>query len=393
MTVVRRPQGKTEGGTAQTLRITVKDIDNFPPTFGQDVYYGRVAERSPPNTVVDGIEKCFAVDRDSSGIDQYKIASGNEHGNNEDQDRYSRHNDHTPVFEKNKYSATVVEDIAVQTAILRVSAKDDDVGTNGGVYYYLSPLSDYFMVHAITGVIKVAQPLDYSKRRTHTLTVFARDRGSPSKSSSTTVEIKIREDIRSYPPTDTPTPGQNTRPFFPEGSYITSIREDFPTGGALLLIRAADNDTVGPNKRLTYTLSGVGSTDFLINPSSGLVTLAKSVDYKSGGSNKYSLTVRATDGSGQSAQSQLTVDVQDVDENHNSPIFSPQQKLADVAEDAAVETSVITATDKDGSGSPDGTVVYSIVQGSGMGVFKVNPSSGKIETAAPLIGQRKALVL
>lgn len=435
LTVVRRAQGQTEGGIAWTLRVTVKDIDNYEPTFGADVYHGRVPEQSPENTVVDGLEKCFAEDRDASGIDAYNIVSGNERkyfkietraegsrkflvlkttsvpivrdpkspyitltvqakqtGTTKIKIYIEDANDHTPKFTQNTYTAKIEEDASVQSSVnVRVNAKDEDVGTNGGLYYYLNPLNDYFMVDAVTGTVKVAQALDYSIASSYSLTVFAKDRGNPPKSSSAKVNIQIEEDVRSYPPANSPNPGQNTGPFFPEGSYTTSIREDFPIGGALLLIRAADNDPVGPNKKLTYALSGTGNTDFKINAGSGLVTLAKSVDYTSGGSNKYTLTVRATDGGGLSVESKLFIEIQDVDENGFTPKFNPQQKVVNIQEDLAIGKSVtsVSASDADGSG-PDGTVMYSIIQGSGMGVFKVVSNTGDIVTDAPLDREKRS---
>lgn len=433
LTVLRRAQGATEGGIAKTLRVTVKDIDNFPPTFGAALYYGKVRERAPSGTVVDGLEKCYAEDRDSSGIGIYKIVSGNEKqyfsiqtdtiGNRKfltlkttnnpiirDPDspyitltvqaqqsgttkirvEIEDTNDHTPAFSKNSYSANVKEDAAVQAIVLSVSAEDKDVGTNGGIYYYLDPLSDYFSVDAITGAIRVVQPLDYSQGQDYVLTVYARDRGSPSRSSSAKVNIRIEEDIRSYPPPNTPNPGQNTRPFFPEGSYVTSVREDFPVNGALLLIRAADNDPVGPNKKLRYSLSGSGAQNFLINAGSGLVTLQKAVDHSSNGNNKYSLTVTATDGSGLAATSRLIIDVQDVDENLNAPRFSPQRKVVSISEDAPEGTTLTTVVATDSDSGDDGKVVFSIAQGSGMGIFKVDQTSGVVSTDAPLDREKRS---
>lgn len=427
LTIVRRPQGQDEGGVAWTLEVTVKDIDNYQPTFGANIYEGRVRERAPENTIVDGLEKCFAEDRDTSGIDQYKIVSGNERKyfkiETEKKDRtfvvlkttnvpivrdpddpyinltvqaqqalkpakiqiyIEDANDNAPKFAESTYTEKVDENAAVQSSIVRVTANDPDVGANGGLYYFLNPLDNYFMVDAITGAIKVAQTLDYAKGSSYRLTLFARDRGNPTKSSSTTVDIVINKDITGHPPPDAANPGTNTKPMFPQDSYTTSIREDFPVGGVLLLINAVDNDPPGANKKLTYSLIGSGSTDFNINSGSGVITLAKTVDYKPGGSNQYILTVRATDGNGLSAESKLTIDVMDVDENYNAPRFNPQQKLVEVSEDVAKGTSVtkVSATDADGTGSPDGQIVYSIIQGSGMGIFRVDPNSGEVKTDA-----------
>lgn len=427
--VVRRQQGQTEGGLAWTLEVTVKDVDNYQPTFGADVYNGRVAERAPEDTIVDGLEKCFAEDRDESGIDEYKIVSGNERnyfkaetftkgsrkflvlktttvpivrdpnspyitltvqakqtGTTKVRVYIEDTNDHEPEFTQTEYVATIDKDASVQSSVnVRVSAKDDDVGTNGGLYYYLEPLDDYFMIDAITGTIKVARSLYYSKKSSFDLKVFAKDRGNPSKSSSAELKITVNKAVNS-PPDSSSNSGQNTRPFFPEGTYSTSIKEDFPVGGALLLIRAADD---GGSNQLTYSLTGSGSTDFNINAGSGLVTLKNGVTYTTGGANKYTLTVRATDGGGLSAETTLTIEIQYVDKNRNAPRFNPQQQVETVKEDRPVGTTVGTVSATDAGSGPDGTIEYSIIQGSGMGVFKVDPNSGAVITDAPLDREKR----
>nr|QDE55751.1 cadherin 1 [Nematostella vectensis] len=449
LTVLQRPRGETLGGIAITLRITILDVNNFHPVFqlSQGEHYeGFVKEGTAENTIVEGLEQCHATDRDTSGIRGYSIISGNEKGYfkvetvqigsgvtsrkflvlkttgkpivRDDNNPYimltvqvtdggnpshsgtanirvnvEDANDQTPVFESSQYRETIAENTPIQTSVLRVRATDKDDGTNGGIYYYMkNPVNSYFTIDAITGVIRVAKTLDYNARDKHTLYISARDRGDPPRTSAeATVEISLRENIQGWPLPDSADPKENTKPYFPQSRYTFSIREDFPPKGALLVMRAADNDPIGPNKRLRYSLSGNGVSKFAIDPESGVVTLTDSVDYENTPNNHvYDLTVTATDqGPGSlSATTQLLIEIQDVDENKNSPRFDPQQAILEISENLKQNSLVTTvsATDSDSVGnpsSPDGKVVYSIVGGTGLGVFRVDSNTGEVKVAVP----------
>jgi protocadherin Fat 1/2/3 len=398
-----------------------------------------VAEGSPVNTIVDGLENLYAKDRDTSGIRSYRIISGNERGyfqasttsvggrqflqlkttstpivrdpntpyitlTIEAQDggipslfgrtkvkiAIEDSNNNSPRFVTNQYFVTIPENTPLMTKVIRVRATDNDVGTNGGIYYFMNPLDEYFTVDAITGVIKVVRELDYSAKRTFFLQVYARDRGSPYKTTSAaTVTINLYIDIPGYPPPATPNPGKNTNPYFGQPRYTFSIREDFPVKGALLSIRASDNDPIGPNKRLRYSLS---STDkFSIDANSGVVTLNKIVDYESE-SRKHKLTVTAFDHGSPAlkATTELVVEIQDVDENHFSPKFDPKQAVVSVKEDTANNTVVYTATATDGDTGSNGKVVYYLEEGSGLGYFRIDSTNGKVSVAALLDRERQS---
>ncbi|KAJ7384991.1 beta-catenin binding [Desmophyllum pertusum] len=400
LVAIRRDRGDKEGGIPFSVRITITDTNNFSPTFPRNLYHGRVKEDSPKNTMVLGLENCFAEDRDTGGIKSYSISGGDEKGyfkaekaivNNRvflvlkttnvrivrdttpeinltvraDDDvfygttrvsiKILDANNNKPEFEEKSYTATISEDTSLMTSVLRVRATDKDVGTNGGIYYYLSGSSSWFAVDAITGVVKVAGQLPNQPQVS--MNVIARDRGTPSNTATVSVKININL-ISDYPPADSTTPGVNTPPVFPEESYSANVREDFPVNAALLVIHA--------------------------------------VDLK----NKYDLNVVATDGgaSPQSATASLVVTVQEMDKNRHAPVFiSPtankQQRTVSVRENSAANTKVgssISATDADGSQRPDGQVVYSLASGSGLAYFKIDKSSGDLRTVTMLDREKQA---
>lgn len=440
LVAIRRNRGDKEGGTPLSIRITITDTNNFSPTFPANSYHGRVTEDSPANTIVMGLENCFAEDRDTKGSITYSISGGNENGyfkaeqaaagnrvflvlkttstfSNLERDvtpevnltvrandglRYGTTrvtvkildaNNNSPDFDESSYTATIGEDTPLLTSVLRVRATDKDEGTNGGVYYYLTAPSPWFSVDAITGVVKVVGQLP--NQALVSLDVRARDRGTPSKQNDVKVNINI-ELIANYPLPDSPNPGVNTPPIFPEERYSANVREDFPVNAALLIIHAVDRDPPGRNRRLRYSLSGDNA--FAIGATSGVVTLRNQLNFAT--KNRYDLNVVATDGgaSPQSATATLTILVQEVDKNRHAPVFqsasaNKQQLAASVRENRLANTKVgnpISATDADGSQSPEGQVVFSIASGSGLPYFKIDKNSGDVRTVTVLDTEKQA---
>ena len=439
LVAIRRNRGDKEGGTPLSIRISITDTNNFSPTFPANFYHGRVKEDSPANTIVMGLENCFAEDRDTAGSISYSISAGNEQsyfkaemataGNRaflvlkttntfdklerdvtpevnltvraKDGLRYGTTrvivkildaNNNIPVFDQDSYSATIGEDTPLLTSVLRVRATDQDEGTNGGVYYYLSGSSPWFSVDAITGVVKVVSQLP--NQALVTMDVIARDRGTPSNQKSVKVDININL-ISNYPLPDAPNPGVNTPPIFPEESYSANVREDFPIGAAILIIHAVDRDAPGPNRRIKYSLS---DSTFAIDQTSGVVTLKNQLNFAT--KNKYDLSVRATDegASPQSATATLTILVQEVDKNQHAPVFqsataNKQQRAVTVRENSLADTKVgssLSATDADGSQKPEGQVVFSIASGSGLPYFKIDKDSGDLRTVTVLDTEKQA---
>lgn len=440
LVAVRRDRGDKEGGVPLSIRISITDTNNFGPTFPSNLYHGRVQEDSPVDTIVLGLEDCFAEDRDTVGSLTYSISGGNEKGYFKadkrtvsgisrvflvlkttnvkivrdvnapeitltvrafDGKRFGTTkvtinvldvNNNNPVFDTDSYSATINEDTPLMTSVLRVRATDKDVGTNGGIYYYISGGSPWFSVDAITGVMKVVGQLP--NQAVVNMEVIARDRGRDgTRTDNVNVKVNINL-IADYPPADTANPGANTAPVFPEGSYSANVREDFPVGAAVLVIHAVDRDPPGRNSRIRYRLSGDNA--FLINQNNGVVSLRNNLDFSSKSS--YDLNVIAEDGaqSPLSATASLKITVQQVDKNRFAPEFqapNKYQREASVQENRAINTKVgssIIASDSDGNQRPEGQVVYSIASGSGLPYFKIDENTGDLRSVAVLDREKQS---
>ena len=111
----------------------------------------------------------------------------------------------------------------------------------------------------------VSRPLDREQKERYTGWLIAIDGGSPSRSGSLEIAIQVID-------------VNDNSPLFDKFSYTLTVQEDLPVGSVVLNVSATDADT-GNNARITYSIQG-SNEYFHIEPDSGIVYLAKSLDYE-----------------------------------------------------------------------------------------------------------------
>ncbi|XP_077122300.1 protocadherin gamma-B1-like isoform X28 [Ranitomeya variabilis] len=107
-------------------------------------------------------------------------------------------NDNAPVFENLGYTAFIPENNSPGASIFSVQARDLDSEDNAKITYSImikgkkeDPLSSSISMNPVTGVIYAQRSFDYEKHREFNIQIIARDNGSPSLNSSTTLRICI----------------------------------------------------------------------------------------------------------------------------------------------------------------------------------------------------------
>ncbi|XP_063304082.1 protocadherin gamma-B2-like isoform X26 [Pelobates fuscus] len=107
-------------------------------------------------------------------------------------------NDNPPVFTKSTYVAYVPENNLPGGSIYRINALDFDIEDNAKIIYSISstytediPVSSYLSINIETGVLYAQRSFDYEKHKEFEIQVTAKDNGSPSLSSNTTIIIHI----------------------------------------------------------------------------------------------------------------------------------------------------------------------------------------------------------
>ncbi|XP_063304055.1 protocadherin gamma-B5-like isoform X2 [Pelobates fuscus] len=107
-------------------------------------------------------------------------------------------NDNPPVFTKSTYVAYVPENNLPGASIYSIHALDFDIEENAKIIYSISstytediPVSSYLSINIETGVLYAQRSFDYEQHKEFQLQVTARDNGSPSLNSNTTLIIHI----------------------------------------------------------------------------------------------------------------------------------------------------------------------------------------------------------
>ncbi|XP_053556199.1 protocadherin-23 [Bombina bombina] len=208
-------------------------------------------------------------------------------------------NDNNPVFNSDVYFFTLNENPVPQGVIGTVRAFDRDSGNNGHLSYYLLSEGNDFLVSSKTGEIINCAALDHEQKSHHQLTILATDHGTPRRTATTTVYIRI-SDLN------------DNKPYFPQlprGKQLNiKVLEGQSERVLVTRIYAKDPDA-GKNGTVLYSLtSDDNSSHFIINSINGEVwtnkTLPSSQKYQ------YRLIITASDQGTPPLQEHAVINIQ-----------------------------------------------------------------------------------
>ncbi|KAJ8953022.1 hypothetical protein NQ318_015384 [Aromia moschata] len=229
-------------------------------------------------------------------------------------------NDNPPEFETKYYFASVPEIDAVGTEIIRVLATSKDIGANAEVYYSIIGGNEHkkFAINNKTGVITIADMLDYERAKDYFLTIQAVDGGTPPLSNVATANITV-------------TDCNDNAPVFTQVSYSARIREDAEIGDKILQIIATDLDS-DRNGEVSYSIiKGDNQNQFAVDEKTGYVSVAAELDRETISS--YVLEILAKDNGLPVLSRQTFLNIEISDANDNPPLFSQSNYTAVVQED------------------------------------------------------------
>ncbi|XP_041500590.1 protocadherin beta-14-like [Microtus oregoni] len=259
-------------------------------------------------------------------------------------------NDHSPTFLDKEISIKISESTMIGATFLIENAQDLDVGSNGLQDYTISPNSHFYVKIHDSGDGKMYpelvldRALDHEEESELRLTLTALDGGSPPRSGTTSVLIKVM-DIN------------DNAPEFAQSFYEVQVPEDTPVGSSIIAITATDLD-IGNYGKISYSFlhasEGIRKT-FKINPTSGEVNLRSLLDFEV--IQSYSVNIQATDGGGLSAKCTLLVKVSDI--NDNAPEVTISSITKTVPENAS-ETLVALFSVRDQDSGDNGRILCSI---------------------------------
>lgn len=286
-------------------------------------------------------------------------------------------NDNAPHFLHSHYQLDVEENNPPGTTLLQVSASDADSGYNGKVTYRLeSPLkctSAIFNIDPTTGQLSVSASLDREQQGVHSLTVFARDSGSPPLESVATVSIRVLDQ-------------NDNAPVFVTPHFIFFIPENVPLFTQVGLLGVTDPDE-GEN----------GTTELHVVNSSGPFvvdnthrTLRTTTDLDRETEDRYELYLLASD-HGQPAAltstARITIFVEDINDNQPKVILPSSNASCLTISPETITGTMITkiyAIDEDSGLNSEITYTVAAPE-QNRSPFQVDSRSGNITVAQQLL--------
>ncbi|XP_026095425.1 protocadherin gamma-A5-like isoform X5 [Carassius auratus] len=162
-------------------------------------------------------------------------------------------NDNAPVFQRQSYTAYVMENNSPGVSILSVKAHDKDSGNNARISYFLEDIivngvsaSTFISVNAESGEILAVRSFDYEQTKEFIIRVKAQDGGNPPLSSNVSVKIMIQDQNDNAP-----------QVLYPVQSGASVVAEIVPrsadVGYLVTKVVAVDVDS-GQNAWLSYKL-------------------------------------------------------------------------------------------------------------------------------------------
>nr|XP_027794365.1 protocadherin Fat 2 [Marmota flaviventris] len=286
-------------------------------------------------------------------------------------------NDNAPRFASEDYRGSVVENSEPGELVVTLKTLDADISEqNRQVTCYITegdPLGQF-------GISQVGDEWRIYSRKTldreHMAKYLLRITASDGKfQASVPVEIFVLD-------------MNDNSPQCSQLLYTGNVREDVSPGHFILKVSATDLDT-DTNAQIMYSLHGPGAHEFKLDPHTGELTTFTALDREK--KDVYNLVAKATDGGGRSCQADVTLHVEDV--NDNAPRFFPSHCAVAVFDNTTVKTPVAVVFARDPDQGANAQVVYSLTD-SAEGQFSIDATTGVIRLEKPLeAGPQTALEL
>ncbi|XP_053211715.1 protocadherin Fat 4-like isoform X1 [Panonychus citri] len=386
------------------VAVVIQDINDTPPKFEKDSYFEVASENIPVGSVIATLK---ATDPDSSTntalvysfakstgkvpfeIDpltgvvnvsrpldisenvQYSITTevfdGLWKGMTNLKIYVREAEERDPRFDQIHYRFAVPENMA-GIMVGRVELKPRKLRINALMKYTIvnTEMRSLFNITS-EGEIFTKRGLDREKKAKYVFTVMLEEKRPTTKITVSEVMVDVL-DVNDEIPTFSQT-------------YKGTIKENSPPGTQVIIgpptIQAVDHDS-GNNSIVHYSLAGEGQELFTILDSGSVLFTPKEVnqilDRESKA--KYELKVTAMDNGNLSSTTQLTIEIED--ENDNPPIFQHGPLFVLLPEIAKPGSKVVQvkATDADEKG-PNSRIQYYITAG-GKGDIRIDRLTGEI---------------
>uniref|UniRef100_A0A8C4SHW1 Protocadherin gamma-A11-like n=1 Tax=Erpetoichthys calabaricus TaxID=27687 RepID=A0A8C4SHW1_ERPCA len=287
-------------------------------------------------------------------------------------------NDNIPLITLMSVSSEIPEDSGPGTVIAVINVQDKDSGKNGQVTCLIDDNIPFKLKPSINNLysLETGVLLDREITSQYNITIYARDEGKPSLSSSITLSLGVK-DVNDNPPK------------FEQQHYTAYITENNSPGYSFFSLRANDDDS-GVNSKLYYFIQdhfiqNISVSSYIsINSEEGTLCSVRSFDYEQ--FNRFQVSVIAKDGGSPSFSASAIVDILVQDQNDNAPqiLFPVQNKASTGPEilprtaDVGYLVTKVVAVDKD-SGQ-NAWLSYKLIKSTDQALFKLGMHNGELRT-------------
>ena len=210
--------------------------------------------------------------------------------------------------------------------------------------------SDQLQIDSVTGEVQVANQLDHEISSTLTITIAARDLGTPPMEDTIDIIIVLM-DVNDYVPT------------FINLPYIGSVTEELRAVEHVVTVEAVDLDE-GANGNVSYSIVWSSYGQFSINTVTGELQTSETLDREE--ADTITVTIRAHDNPVEeslrlSSEVNITINVLDI--NDNVPTFGTDVLTAGVLDTATLGEVVTTLQATDNDAGSNAELRYEIVSG------------------------------
>ncbi|XP_041123661.1 protocadherin-10a isoform X1 [Polyodon spathula] len=294
-------------------------------------------------------------------------------------------NDNAPEISFSTVTESVSEKAAPGTVVALLSVTDKDSGENGQIHCEILGDSPFKLKSSFSNYYTIVTdgPLDREIADSYTITVVAKDKGSPSLATSKSIKVQVADE-------------NDNAPRFTQEIYDVYVTENNVPGAYIYAVSATDPD-IGQNAYISYSIlecdiQGMSVFTYVsINSENGYLYALRSFDYEI--LKDFSFMVQAKDSGNPELSANATVNVVIVDQNDNAPsIISPigkndtaKEHLPRSAEPGYLVTRIVAI---DADDSENARLSYSILRGNEMGMFRMDWRTGELRTARRIPSKR-----
>ncbi|XP_051936225.1 protocadherin alpha-8-like isoform X30 [Hippocampus zosterae] len=283
-------------------------------------------------------------------------------------------NDNSPMFDKEVYSASLNENVPVDTLVIRVNATDMDQGANGEIVYSFGKevdvkVTELFSIDSNTGEIKVIGHLDFEESKSYEIDIHASDKGTVPLTADKSVLITVID-------------VNDNAPEIELTSFSNSINEDAKIGTTVALMSVSDLDS-GINGKVLCAIKQ--NVPFTLSPSlqDNMYSVVTKSRLDREHVSQYEVTIIAKDTNEPVFSTEKTITVAVSDVNDNSPEFSSSPYTFYITENNTPGAPVFSVKASDKDEADNAQISYQIIRDATadfkmLSFMNINPDTGEV---------------